>query len=76
MNGSNESEIREMRKNGRYLQNVDAIMIMPVPHVALCVWRGTMRVPNSHNEYDILKHAQEQSMRTRTCMHTTCIFQS
>ena len=35
MNGSNASEIREMCKNGRYLQNIDAIM--PVPHVALCV---------------------------------------
>ena len=53
MNGSNENEIREMRENERYLQNAD--VIMPGPHVALC---------DSHNEYDILKHAQEQSIRT------------
>ena len=52
MNGSDESEIREMRKNGRHFQNVDAIL----------------RVPDSNNEYAIVKHAlQEQSMRT--CMH-------
>ena len=61
VNGSNESEIREMRKNGRYLQNVYAKM--HVPHVALCVCLGTMRVPDSHNEYDILKHAQKESWR-------------
>ena len=59
MNDSNESEIREMRKNGRYLQNVNAKM--PVPHVALCVCCGTMRASDSHNEYDILKHARKQS---------------
>ena len=70
MNGSNESEIREMRKNWRYLQNVYAKM--HVLHVALCVCRGTMRVPDSHNiKYDILKHAQEQSMRT--CMNIPTI---
>ena len=48
MNGSNESEIREMCKNGRYLQNVDAIM--PVPHVALCVCpTATMNIiANAH----------------------------
>ena len=62
MNGSIESVIREMRKNWRYLQNVYAKM--HVPHM-------TLYVPDSHNEYDILKHAQEQSMRT--CMHNPTI---
>ena len=48
VNGSNESEIREICKNGWYLQNVDAIM--PVPHVALCVClTATMNIiANAH----------------------------
>ena len=51
MNGSNESEIREMRKNWRYLQNIYAKM--HVPHVELCVCRGTMCVPDSHKAKQI-----------------------
>ena len=58
-----------MRKNGRYLQNVYAKM--PVPHVALCVCCGTMRAPDSHNEYDILKHARKQSILKRNATNVT-----